>query len=141
MEQEGEENGGMSLCLPCWTRINKPKNKQDKRKTQHSNNSIEETGAITTGSITNSKPILMNRLLFDTKLGWCKAEAMSHPTLKLTGGVSPEDYTRIDRKPPSIKTSTIIAVTDTGNQSRLWGLQEVLCFGSKYIALHMLTRE
>ena len=72
-----------SLCLPCWMKINKPKHKQGKRKTQYSNNSIGKTGAITIGSITNFKPILMHHFLFDTKLGWCKAKAMSHPTLKL----------------------------------------------------------
>ena len=43
--------------------------------------------------------------------------------------VSPENYTRIDRKPPLIKASKIIAVTDTGAQSCLWGLQEFLCCG------------
>ena len=54
---------------------------------------------------------------------------MSHPTLTLNNDVSAEDYTRLNRKPPSIKKSLITAVTDTGAQSCLWGLQNYLNCG------------
>ena len=113
-----------TLCLPCWTKINK-----EKRKTQHSNNSIDENGSITIGGINNSQTTVLNHLMFDTKKGWCKSSAMSQPTLKLDIGISPDDYTRFSRQPPSIKNPSIVAVTDTGAQSCLWGLQEFLRCG------------
>ena len=81
-----------SLCLSCWTKINK----QEKKRTQYPNNS--ETGAITICGITSSKPIVLDHHLFNIIEGWCKAESMSPPTLNLTVDISSEDCTQWAQK-------------------------------------------
>jgi len=84
-----------SLCLPCWLKINKAKNRQGKGKSPNDNDLREEAGAIAIGII-NAPSQRLDHLLFDTRDGWYKAESMNHPTLKLVVDVSSEDYTHVE---------------------------------------------
>jgi len=83
-----------SLCLPCWLKINKAKNRQGKGKSPNDNDLREEAGAIAIGII-NAPSQKLDHLLFDTRDGWYRAESMNHPTLKLVVDVLSEDYTQI----------------------------------------------
>ena len=112
-----------NFCSVCWAR--------QVRKKPPSNevNSVEENignSAIAIGSVVNTS---LTHLIFDTERGWKKAKSLKHPTLSLTVDVDENDYITLGRKPPSIESSTIAAVTDTGAMSCLWGLNGFLRAG------------
>lgn len=71
----------------------------------------------------------LSHLLFDTDNGWEKAKMSDHPTLSLTASIDKQDYLKLDRETPSVHPFTVSAVTDTGAQSCLWGLDSFLQAG------------
>ena len=55
-----------SLCLPCWLKINKAKNRQSKGKSPNDDNLREEPSQK------------LDHLLFDTRDGWYRAVGRLH---------------------------------------------------------------
>ena len=84
----------------------------------------------TTKNPTNNA-IVLDHHIFDSSEVWKKAESMQHPTLKLRINVDTTDYEHVGVKCPNVKPSHINAVTDTGAQSCLWGLQDFYNHGFK----------
>lgn len=127
-----------SVCLKCWR--NNRKNAPAK---SHQNEVADETSALLIGaaempqesmsslSCPTSSEIILGHHIFDSSEGWKKAESMQHPTLKLRMSVDVTDYEQVGAKCPNTKPSHVSAVTDTGAQSCLWGLQDFLNHGFK----------
>ena len=69
-----------------------------------------------------SKPVILDHHIFDSDNGWKKGESMSHPSLRLRVRTDEKDYSDMGVVRPHISPSSITAVTDTGAQSCLWGL-------------------
>ena len=124
-----------TLCLPCWKKSNPRKDKSPK-----DDKMTDETGALVLiGGISSvtavsdlessgisshgRKEIVLDHHIFNSQDGWKKSESMPHPTLKLVLTTDASDYEYIGVGCPQITPSTVSAVTDTGAQSALWGLQ------------------
>ena len=71
-----------------------------------------------------SKPVVLDHHIFDSDTGWKKCESMSHPSLRLRLRTDEKDYSDLGVIRPRISPSSITAVTDTGAQSCLWGLND-----------------
>ena len=88
-----------------------------------------------------SSKLVLDHYIFDGSYGWMVAESASQPRVKLQLSTKKEDYEHLQAACPKISPKQIIAITDTGAQSSLMGLNIFKSHGFTTDVLLPVTRK
>ena len=138
-----------TLCIDCWKASN------SRKSTKPRDSNVDTAGALfdviaSVNSNRQTKPIktqkpssklVLDHYIFDGSYGWMVAESASQPRVKLQLSTKKEDYEHLQAECPKISPRQVIAITDTGAQSSLMGLNIFKSCGFTTDVLLPVTRK
>ena len=134
-------------CVDCWRKEKGVKPYQNKDNndalfdvvSQYAIHNVSEEAEVApstegiprVAAVDTTNQITLDHYLFDGTDGWKKAESKQQPTVELTMSINTSDYEQLELSSHPIMAvpTTVIAITDTGAQSSLMGLEMFLSCG------------